>query len=234
VRSYAHDSVFRKQGGKPVNAANKHEADAIRLPSGLTQSLRGELKVNHANIPDELKALKAWVLWEITKIDPNTGKFDKVPSYPTGKRRSGEQGSPEDRAQLGTFADAWAAFERNSRYAGIGLAMLPSGGFVAFDADHCIDASGAPPDYLAELVDETYAEISPSHTGIRAFWKGTAANGRNIPKGLELYSQKQFVTVTGRVIDNSNNLGGGGVTALSGALRVAMPAGRKEGNQEPF
>lgn len=205
-----------------MHAPNKREADAIRTPHGLTQSLRAELTVNHVNISDELKALKAWVLWEITKIDPNTGKFDKVPSYPTGKRRSGEQGSPEDRELLGTFDDVWAAFERNSRYAGIGLAMLPAMGYTAFDADKCLDASGALPDYLTELVDLAYAEISPSHTGIRAFWRGTAANGRNIPKGLELYSQKQFVTVTGNVIDNAYSLSGGGVPTLSDALRAQL------------
>ena len=192
--------------------------------ASLTQALRGELKTNYGNIPSELKVLKAWVVWRMTKVDTTTGKFNKIPHYPSGNQRSGEQGSPSDRAALGTFEEAFTAFEGDPRFAGVGLAMLPGMGYAALDVDHCITPGENIPAELLEMVDDTYAEISPSGTGIRAFWRGEATNGRNIPKGYELYSQKQFVTATGNQVDTMH--------AISDAVTLPVLAGNLKAHLE--
>ena len=190
----------------------------------------------HANVPTAIQLCKAWVIWRMTYItrDETHGrwKFNKMPYYPTtSELRNGPQGSDADRAKLGTYNAALIAAgvlangsstPRPSNVAGIGLAMLPDLCLVAFDADSCIDAEGnISPEVLA-LTDGTYTEISPSGTGIRAFWSGTARNGANHTKHFELYSEKQFVTVTGNQVDNTYKLLGGALPLLDDELRTKL------------
>lgn len=161
----------------------------------LVSKLRHQFNELQVNIPDELKTLKAWLVWETNQIQPN-GKFNKIPLYPTtGRRRNGLQGSLEDLAHLGTWADAVAAME-NPKYAGVGLACLPCFGIVALDLDHCVKDGALDPKWHWVL-DKTYCEISPSGTGLRAFWTGIARDGKNHDAGIELFHSKGFVTVTG-------------------------------------
>lgn len=161
----------------------------------LVLKLRQQFSENYVNIPDKLKALKAWLVWETTELQLN-GKFNKIPVYPTtGRRRNGEQGSLEDLAHLGTWADAVAAME-NPKYAGVGFACLPCFGIVALDLDHCVKDGVLDPKWHWVLA-ETYCEISPSGKGLRAFWTGIARDGKNHDAGIELFHSKGFVTVTG-------------------------------------
>ena len=200
---------------------------------------RAMIDAGHANVPAEIQSCKAWVVWRMTYITRDEAhdrwKFNKVPYYPTQpgvptEKRNGTQGSDSDRAKLGTFNAALTAAgvltngstPHRPNVAGIGLAMLPDLGLVAFDADSCIDAGGnISPEVLA-LTDGTYTEISPSGTGIRAFWLGTARNGTNHAKSLELYHEKQFVTVTGNQLDNTFKLLGGPLPTLDDELRTKL------------
>jgi hypothetical protein len=189
----------------------------------LVSALRETLIQGVDNIPDELKQHKAWVCWRITEINAVTGKFNKIPCYPVaGSNRNGEQGTAADLVALGTWAQAWAAFERDRNYAGVGLAMLPHLGLVAFDADKCVTVENGIRQDVHSLVENTYAEISPSGTGVRAFWHGAAKNGNNQAKGFELYAQRQFVTVTGNQITNAHSLVGRDLPQLADDLRVIL------------
>jgi KaiC/GvpD/RAD55 family RecA-like ATPase len=180
----------------------------------LVLKLRQQFSENNVNIPDELKTLKAWLVWETTQLQPS-GKFNKIPFCPiTGRPRSGEQGLTEDLANLGTWADAVAAME-NSRYAGVGFACLPCFGIVALDLDHCIKDDELDPKW-AWVLSETYCEVSPSGTGLRAFWMGGARNGKNHEAGVELFHSTGFVTVTGDYYE------GGVVRPLSDSLRARL------------
>ena len=180
----------------------------------LVLKLRQQFNEFQVNIPDELKALKAWLVWETTQIQPN-GKFDKIPVYPTtGRWREGKQGLPEDLAHLGTWADAVEAME-NPKYAGVGFACLPCFGIVALDLDHCIKDGVRDPKW-DWVLEATYCEVSPSGSGLRAFWMGAARDGRNHEAGVELFHSTQFVTVTGDYYD------GGVVRHLSESLRARL------------
>lgn len=193
----------RRLGGLSVPAAI-----AARDVQALNTALRQDFLHHAATVPDDLKAFKGWLVWRVTQINESTCKFDKLPFYPrTCTKREGVQGSPEDVASLGTWAEAITALQASRSFAGVGLAMLPEFGLTALDIDRCVEAGEIRGD-AAEITDGTYCEISPSGTGIRAFWIGLARNGKDITSGVELYSEKQFVTVTGKQVGNGFSLFG--------------------------
>lgn len=170
--------------------------DAGRLTALLRASLRPEA------IPDDLKTLNAWLVWKVDKLNPESGKFAKVPLYPrTRGRRSGQQGSPSDRAKLGTFDQAISTFSLDDGIAGIGLALLPEFNLVALDVDNCFGLDGVLRAGVGGMIEGTYSEVSPSGRGIRAFWRGEVDKLQNHERGIELYSAQQFVTVTGNQWD---------------------------------
>ena len=207
---------------EPTSQSIKALQNQCNSVPDLIKQCRRTLHDGEANIPFELKQHKAWVCWRIPRVKA-TGKFDKVPYYPvSGAIRRGEQGSAEDLAALGTWDEAWDAFKRNKSYAGVGLAMLPQLGLVAFDADRCVTAGDGIRRDVARIVENTYAELSPSGAGVRAFWQGTSKNGKNDETGLELYAQKQFVTVTGHQIENTFQLAPCGLPELPDCLRAEL------------
>ena len=75
----------------------KAEVIAIRDVLGLTHALRVEFDKFVNNIPSSLKKIKGWFVWKTTSINPDTGKFNKIPIYPKShKQRQGVQGREEE------------------------------------------------------------------------------------------------------------------------------------------
>ena len=175
---------------------NKAEAIAARDAGALTQILRAEFQPD--KIPRELKAHKAFLCWRAPAISEKR-KVQKVPVYAaTGKNRHGKQGSPEDLDGLATWDEAMRRFADDPSIAGLGFATLEQFGITALDFDNCINPeTGTVSDDIVDLISGTYAEISPSGNGIRAFLKGTAADGKNHEEGFELFGTTGFVTITG-------------------------------------
>ena len=174
----------------------KAQEIANRDLGGLVKSLRNSLFEKQTSVPDELKSIKAWLVYEVTKIQDN-GKFNKIPCYPkSGQRRKGKQGSDADLENLGTWDEATKALLKNSNFAGVGFACLPHFGIVALDLDRCVKEGVVAP-WVEPLIADTYCEFSPSGTGLRAFWIGSAKDGKNNETGCELFHSKGFVTVTG-------------------------------------
>jgi hypothetical protein len=90
---------------------------------------------------------------------------------------------------------------------GVGFALVPDAGLVALDFDKCVSDGFVDPQVL-DLVEGTYAEYSPSGTGIRAFFWGAAdvlgnQKSHATPEqfGAEVFSSNGFVTVTGWALD---------------------------------
>lgn len=208
---------------------NSHVMQAIT--ENEINKLRDALRdaINPEAIPDDLKYLKGFVCWKVTELDAEKGRFNKIPFYPgSGKMRQGKQGVDEDLANLGTWDEAMNAFDQGGdkgdgmgAYVGIGFAMHPDWGLIAFDADHCIHG-GLIQGNIAQLVKTTYAEISPSGTGIRAFWRGKATNAKNSAQGIELYSTSQFVTLTGNRVENNYPAQGEKLPELDDELRKTL------------
>lgn len=157
--------------------------------------------IAHLKCPAPLQDLQGWLIW---KFESNgEAKPRKVPYYAGGNRRSGPQGSATDRAQLVTFNAARAAAARRG-FDGVGFALMPEFNIVALDFDYCVNEGSIAPAVEA-LVADTYAELSPSGKGVRAFMLGDLGNNKSQATadqfGFETFSSKGFVTLTGEVLD---------------------------------
>jgi len=150
------------------------------------------------NVPHTLRGLKAWLLWRWSANDK--GKPTKVPSYANEKRRRGTQNESTDLAALVPFSEAMAVFSRCDRgFAGPGLALRADLELVAIDIDRKPHTPAPLSDEeAARVIAGTYAETSPSGLGVRAFFRGRMTDRKNHHRGVEVFSAKGFVTVTGQ------------------------------------
>ena len=182
------------------------------------------------NIPQLLRDKAQWLVWRLVQR-PDEPKPRKVPFYangnmrgwPNGRPSDGrptedqpqvEQGHPLDTTSLVSF-DKAVQVVRDRGYTGLGFAPVVGGGIVALDFDSCV-ADGVITDSRIEaLIADTYAEFSPSGTGLRAFYAGDLpskkdnANKRDRVGGvagaarvdgkfdIEFFGHNGFVTVTG-------------------------------------
>jgi putative DNA primase/helicase len=158
---------------------------------------------NFQNIPAELKKYPNWVVFVFV---PNGDKKpNKLPVSPI----TGYTASNLD-------SKCWTSFEAALAYLSEidadGLFLRLPEGYGAIDIDNCIypegDISETALDILVDV--ETYTEISPSRTGLRLLFKGSlpgpSFNNRN--KNVEMYdgNRNQFISVTGNIFDNQNNI----------------------------
>ncbi len=160
-------------------------------------------------VPEPLRELPAWLVWRFEQFTGEE-KPRKIPYWADGTRRHGQQGSPSDRARLTTFAEARDAAVRNG-FDGVGFAPLPGCGYVFLDFDKCVDAKGHLPEDVEAIVGRTYAEYSPSGTGVRAVLKGDLGNHKSQATtgqyGFETFSSSGFVTFTGNILPGCEMLG---------------------------
>jgi hypothetical protein len=181
-------------------------------------------------VPGALRDLPAWLLWKYEQ-EPGDKKPRKVPYYAKGGRREGKQGNPEDRRHLVTFEAVKAAATSRTGFDGVGLALLPEFDLVALDFDGCVEGGNVHQD-VEQLIAGTYAELSPSGRGVRAFMRGDLGDHKDhgAPFGFETFSRKGYVTFTGNRLDITDLLGCGDVVAgVSDAVRAFASArfGRK-------
>ena len=175
------------------------------------------LEFDEAEIPGELVELDHWLLWEAVWKPPAKGKpgrWTKPPLNPIAAAWMLLEDSPEARkkGRMGSSTDPskWThisyAVTRARKYQlGLGFALNEDVGLVGVDIDHCV-ADGQIKPWAQAIVDvlDTYTEVSPSGTGIRAFAFGTIPKALKLSAiGLELYSTGRYLTVTGRRLPDS-------------------------------
>jgi Protein of unknown function (DUF3987) len=144
----------------------------------------------------ELASIPHWVCW---KSQMRGGKPTKVPFTPAGSKASST-----DPATWSSFNECWTAAFVDGRFDGVGFVFCDADGLVGLDFDDCIKDDVIDTSVL-DVVSRlgTYAEISPSGTGIKAFVGGKLPEpGRRNGK-LEVYQSKRFFTVTGRHVSSS-------------------------------
>lgn len=153
-------------------------------------------------IPTALTDLCQWVGWRYEERD---GKRTKAPidAKSNGSLRYAKSNNPSTWA---SFADAQAACGRHPELAGVGFCFSPGDGLTGLDLDHVIDSdTGELKPEAAEILERfrgTYAEVSPSGTGLRLFCYGKPRrSGKNTGKvkWLEVYAHpsSRYLTVTG-------------------------------------
>jgi energy-coupling factor transporter ATP-binding protein EcfA2 len=190
----------------------KAQAIAALDTGVLTQILRNELIAQAGYIPDVLKGRKGWLLYTSPIMQKNDGsiKVNKVPHYANKQKRSGVQGNPADLNRLATFDDVWETFMQDESFAGVGFATLPDFGIVAYDGDKCVEIVDNHVRFknplTKDLIRGTYAEISPSGSGVRALFCGQAPSLKNNQDGHELFGQSGFVTITGDQFSECNDM----------------------------
>jgi len=159
-------------------------------------AMNGIIK-NYEDIPYEFKKEERWCLYKIIQRD---GKNTKLPLKPNGK-----PAISNDKTTWFSYEACIAALNRNI---GDGLGFMLGDGYIGIDIDKVSDdimeysmdyhVNSMTADFLREI--STYAEISPSKTGLHFIGKGEVPGERKRYKNLEIYDKDRFFTVTGNVI----------------------------------
>lgn len=156
-------------------------------------------------IPQALRDADRWAPW-IAKFNDKRQKFDKIP------RRADNPNvglSTTDPRKWFTYRAALDCYKRNADLlAGVGYCMTHPHGIVGIDLDGCRDAqTGAVAEWAQEIITEanSYAEVSPSGSGIRIFLLGDTTDWMNHEQGIEVYggSSPRFLTLTGIRIEGA-------------------------------
>ncbi|MFG0243213.1 MAG: hypothetical protein ACF8R9_10560 [Phycisphaerales bacterium JB054] len=156
--------------------------------------------------PPELRGSDRWVLW---RYEVRAGKPTKVPYDPDERARI----DPTDAERCLRFEDA-SGLAASAEY-GMGFAFFAEDGYCGIDLDDCVDGQGRISPEAQRLVDDfaTYAEFSPSGTGVKMFIRGrkpswAKCRSKSLPGigEVEIYDQKRFFTLTGRVVPGCGQL----------------------------
>jgi len=139
-----------------------------------------------ANIPDELKAEEAWVLW----------KFERYRNKPTKVLRqvSGRHADSTKPETWTTFEAVVGAYTRGG-FDGIGFVFHPENPYCGADIDNVTEDEARG---WIERFD-SYTERSPLGNGFHIICKAEVPKGTNRDEG-ELYSSGRFFTMTGDVV----------------------------------
>lgn len=188
---------------------------------------------------EELKDRKVWVCYPMIPNPAGhdgRGSYDKPPVNP----RTLRNGSTTNRSTWSDFETAAACIgkpakvklkgkEHDCTIRGVGLPLSGSDGKSAFDLDDCLNLEGLPDDMPLDLdtlekegritetaadvirLMDTYAEASPSNTGVRVIYSGDpwpkgyakkikvpGIDGK--PADFDIYEPGKYVTITGRAI----------------------------------
>jgi hypothetical protein len=160
--------------------------------------MRAQVATPAIRVPDSLAELNQWVGWRSEQRDE--GKPTKVPYQLNGTRASST-----DSRTWSSFEDVLKAWQESpTRFSGIGFVFSPADPFFGIDLDNCLDADGrlkpwAQP--IMERFSDSYAEVSPSGSGIKIWAKGKLPGGGTaFPLGdgrVEIYDQARYFTATG-------------------------------------
>jgi hypothetical protein len=149
--------------------------------------------MTYDRIPAELKFLPQWVVWKLE--DHGGPKPTKVPYSP----KWGTKASVSNRASWATYDDAIAALNEGG-YSGLGFVLTYDDPYTFVDLD---DAHGDEDIFarqqkvFSELA--SYAERSPSGTGLHIICKGRVGPPGRKRAQIEVYSGDRFMTMTGEV-----------------------------------
>ncbi len=151
------------------------------------------------NLPAAMRELRQWLCWRFEQFKGDK-KPRKVPYWASGRKRRGQQGGEEDRAQLVSFEEAVALVEAR-RFEGLGFAFLPGDGLIGIDIDGAIDLATGEVSQRCEAIIaacSSYTELSPSGRGVHIIVQGNTKTFKNNDVGVEVFCERQFFTCTGR------------------------------------
>jgi putative DNA primase/helicase len=150
-----------------------------------------------AGIPDEMKRADRWMgfrLVEKVRKDGTT-EYTKEPRQGAKPNRKASSTNP---ATWCDFETAWAAFQAG-HVDGLGFAL--GDGWAGVDIDNAVTSEGVESE-ARDLVGDfgSYAEISPSRTGVHIILHGDVPEGKRAGN-IEVYGRGRYFTVTGQALD---------------------------------
>ena len=143
------------------------------------------------NIPPEIKDLDQWVLWK-HEFEGDSPK--KTPYQPNGKKAK-----TTDKATWSSFDSVLSAYTDD--YAGIGFVLTETDPYTCVDFDKCVEG-----DDLNEEVYRwvskfgSYAELSPSATGVHIWVKSNLKISAIKKPFAEIYQSGRYMTFTGDML----------------------------------
>lgn len=169
----------------------------------LTADEKPAYSIHPSGVAQSLRNAQRWICWEWVRID---GRWTKVPKQASDPSRNASSTDPA------TWSDFDTAVASASSY-GLGLGyVLADDGIIGIDLDDCRNPStGDIAGWAQDILDhvKSYAEVSPSLTGVKIFVRGQLPDGirkkHPRPEGgeIELYSTGRFFTVTGQRVFGS-------------------------------
>jgi len=157
-------------------------------------------------VPSELRSLGRWVGWRFVEKD---GRWTKPPCNALTGAPCGVNWK---------WHESWCSFEQaragalKNKLDGVGFVFAETDGFVGIDFDHCVQPeTGTLAPAAAAWVTKfgTYAEYSPSGTGVHIIARGKLpgpGNKRPLPEdpsiAVELYDKDRFFTFTGQRLNS--------------------------------
>lgn len=171
------------------------------------------LGIEHSGVPETLRNTEQWVCW---KYEYKTGReeWTKIPI--NAKKTYVDYAKATDESTWSDFDTALArATDGKSGIDGIGYVFSPQDMCVGVDLDDVRDPqTGEFEDWAEELLEEThtYAEVSPSGTGLHLFGLGVLPEGGN--RGslsdktghIEMYDSGRYFTVTGHTVGEQTDV----------------------------
>jgi putative DNA primase/helicase len=155
-----------------------------------------------SDVPLRLKSLSRWVYWKLD-LDKD-GKPTKVPYQVNGRKASST-----DPSTWTTFQTAVTGAIINTEQ-GVGF-VVNGDGIFGIDLDGCRDPkTGKIAEWAERIIDacESYAEYTPSETGLRVWVRGKLPPGSRVfnlnpavgygeKVKIEIYERSRYFTVTG-------------------------------------
>lgn len=155
-------------------------------------------------IPHALKVAPNWVLWKLVTRDDRPTKLPY--------QVNGEMAKSNDKNTWNTFKAVWHCFQKGG-YDGIGIVFQEDGDLCGIDLDGCRNPeTGEMAPWARHIIEKfsTYAEVSPSKTGVKLFCIGRnplgggkkkeIANAERIADktpAIEVYDKLRYFAVTG-------------------------------------
>jgi P4 family phage/plasmid primase-like protien len=150
-------------------------------------------------LPAAMREAKRWIGWRPVPDRDDEKKINKIPLDPFTNEPF------EKDSDWQTDAARWTSFDQIKGPKGFVL----GDGWTGIDLDKCIVNNHVVP-WASGVVRalDTYAEISPSGTGIKSFMHGTRSEGAKTTRkcaawNWEIYAGKRFFTVTGAKLPNA-------------------------------
>jgi putative DNA primase/helicase len=174
------------------------------------------LPVNFENIPPELQERTQWLAWklELRKNKKGVWKWTKPPLQCNGRKAAAN-----DPSTWSTLTTVRAAYDP-ARFDGIGFVFMKDDPYCGIDLDGCRNVLTGDIDPKALVIITqlgSYAEVSPSGTGVKIFIRGKKPvegcrkrypftidlGGADKHREIEIYDQERYFTLTGQAFNGN-------------------------------